>query len=413
MQVTREVKLPFAGLRLKLPAGFVLRSPESEWIAMDAGKLQGDRATMAVTIWVEPVEAQTTLAEFVSQAAGAVPASRPATAPSGKTDTRPAVEADTRPAAGDAGSMRGYALLEEKDTHIAGRDARLHIESYNFRGFQTTAARVFFLRPTTGKNQLGYVLVLEAEKDPAHAQLQPLLEAVAGSMELIPVVSPAEEKIQDLAEAVTFREQGYSLRPPANWKVRVSGGGALMSMFQTDYARGVVMPTAQLLVSEPMEGAQACSACAMKKVLERIILSQHKYATVREAGTTVAGQSGHEFIIREQVPPNARGQGGGIVLIAQKTVCANNRSYWLRVITDKDDVAIARASLDRLAEGLELLQPTTTSAPTSSPTSTSTSTSAPASGPTSGPTSVPATTPVSGPISAPATSAPATMPAPR
>lgn len=225
------MKLAFAGVKIALPAEFKLVPIESGNMLLRAVKVRGEEPLLLIVLSAYQGAPKTTLAEFAS----------------------------SRSPSKDLW-VRSFRTLKSMAVKVAGVDGEVQVQSYRRRGLDTTALGLYFLRPVAGdKGQVGYVLMVEAEKRNGKLTL-PVLMAVMKTIELFDPVSPLAEPLEPLYEPIVSEKWGYSIRPPTWWKVSMSPQEDAIKIFQLDYTFAVrVHPELHFAASNaPGQSAAQC-----------------------------------------------------------------------------------------------------------------------------------------------------------
>ncbi len=369
VEVGEPVELAFAGVRLALPKGFELRTPDTPALLVHAVQVQGGTPVMGLKLRALRLPPGTKLEQFVQDA---------------DPSKDRAFEAPT--------------VLGKKSLKLDGHEALAQVMSYRLRDRDITAVWMFFLRPVSdGSLGMGYVMSVEARPD-LGKQTLPVLIAVAESIRLSDPVRPRTQKVTALGPPVASRRFGYTIRPPAWWKVeqQILGTSAGVAMYQTDYVANMPMPVASLIVAPERRAAKDCAQQVLESMGQDARKAGDKLKVLAQGPARMGGLEGYEWAVRIS-PPVATATDPPQTL-ARRTVCAHGLSYTLLVMCDTDEAEPATGTLRLVAGGLQLARPeesllqalakagsTTTSGPAPTTRAAPPTRPAPASGPASRP----------------------------
>jgi hypothetical protein len=293
---------------------------------------------------------------------------------------------------------------------VAGVDGEVQVQTYRLHGIETTTLGLYFLRPVAGdKGQVGYVLMVEAEKKNGKLTL-PILMAVMKTIELSDPVSPLAKPLEPLGEPIVSEKWGYSLRPPTWWYVSVSPGEERVNISRLDYTFTVVVPPGLSFQAADAKGRSVTQCTDDAIIIMGADLTRQglTHKVVSRQVAKLVGIDAEEFVIRAVATPpaNRPDLSSWTVLITQRVICHAGRSYSLTCQVETDDVKVEQRLLDAVSAGLKLTAPSTRPATTSAPTT------APAPAPVT-PSTAPAIRIVppapASPTTAPATVKPATV----
>ena len=350
------LQFPHAGVALRIPAGFIARQVRSEFTVAEAVLTEDGQGVVSITLSAWAASAEQTPEEF-SQAAF--------------TELK-----------GDL-AVRNLEILKTTPMEVAGLPGVAERMSYAYRGRDTVAARVYFLRPLKQENrQIAYVLTVEVLSR-CRERLLPVLSGVVKSISLIPVRRPCAVGVGQLGEPIVDEKLGYSMRPPRSWYARRSEVG--VSMGQVDYLGGGVQgPTAQIVVAR-VPGEMTSDVCVDKCIAMCREQAKSEKLSVEVASrgpATLGGVVGCQFVLTEEpaipatAPQDAQSPPAIVKVhrIVSLPVGADGKRtvYTLILACGGVDVKAAEALAEQLAGGFEFLPgvvlPTTAPAePTSQP----------------------------------------------
>jgi len=346
----RPVRLAFAGVTIAMPKGFDFQTSSNSTMVIRAVKTEKDKPVMAVTLSAWPAAPKTTLATFIR-----------------------AVQPKTL-------ALKKFKIVKTIPLKVAGLPAEAWMVSYTYEGVDTTAMRVYFLRDLKRSElKIGYALIVEANPKRG-AETLAVLRAVLKTFELSPLVRPKDERIVLAPEPIVSRKHLYSIRPPMWWKIGVTQDRSTIHLTQMDYVVGNTrMPYVGLFVQSETASAKDSVTRAKDKFVRILKSKGVPCESLLEGPARMGGLDGYEFYVRHKVA----GQDGKKIqaVFAQRTVCANGRSYMLLALCETDQADPAAAVINALASGFKLLGAATAPA------------AAPATGPATAPTTRPAKVP--------------------
>ena len=343
MKLAPPVKLAYAGVKIAIPADFELKPVESQAMLLRAVKVRGEAPLLQMALSAFHAAPETKVAEF----------------------------AKNRSPSKDLW-VRDLRILKSMSVKVAGVDGEVQVQSYRLRDVETTALCLYFVRPVTGgKQQVGYVLVVEATKK--HGKLTlPVLMAVMKTIELSDPVSPLAEPLDLKDEPIVSEKLGYSLRPPTWWFVATSPDLKQVSISRLDYTSSAVVPPRLHFEVVDAKGRSAaqCADDAISVVGADLMKKNLTYKVVSRQATKLAGIDGEEFIIRAvaAAPAGSPDLPSWTVLLTQRVICHAGKSYNLTCQVQTDDVKVGRRLLDAFSPGVKLAAPASRPAPTSAPT---------------------------------------------
>ena len=368
VRMSPQIEFPHAGIALAVPEGFVLETPDTSVEVMRSVRKEHDKAASTVTLMAFPVNSEVTSDEFV----------------------------DAMIAEQQGGlAVRNFELLRKVPMTVAGIKGTGRLMKYTFRGVETVAASVGFIRqgkPDTSR--ICYVLLVESEPE-RQTMLLTVLGEVIKTARLIPFRHPIDIPITFSADAVGQTDMGCSIHPPLGWHAAASGG--VVQLGQTDYLhRGQVTLTAHVMTrSVPSEttGKEHIENCA--QLAGQRMAENGNVTEVSQGQAYLAGKSGWQFILRldPKSPTTATApatspatESPQPLFVAHRAVCVERdpagreegpprgTSYDLVLIArgPNTDAVKAQAVMDKLAEGFEFADPVKSAPPTTAPAEEST-----------------------------------------
>jgi hypothetical protein len=260
---------------------------------------------------------------------------------------------------------------------VAGVPAAARVISYTYRGVETRAATVYFIREfKEHKLRLFYAINVEtvAEKQ---ASLIPTLDQVVKSITLTDIKHPSGE-VKDLQPPVADARNTFSIRAPEGWFVQPNGDGFMFG--KTDYLLGGVPG---VLVTVAVDDAPAdCDSqkCAKKYLADLVAAKNDKVKTevISQGPALVGADQGYQFAAEQspKEPPSLIARTEPAVpalpkaraVIVRRVLCVKgggdqSKCYVISLAGADMSVDAATATLDKIAQSFKLLAPTTASAP--------------------------------------------------
>ncbi len=327
-----------AGISLAVPEEFRQQQPEDRFDVFRTVLLVGNEAVMAVSLSAFPAGKEDTADNFAD-----------------------ATIADLRKNL----AIRHFKVLKRTQLRVAGINGSARLVSFTFRGQETIATQVFFVRDVKSPSQpvrLCYVLTLEGA--PAQrARVLTIFGEVVKSISLIPVRRPVLIGVGELSEPVKVFRKGFSIRPPRGWYVYVTETG--MDMGQADYlAGGQPLPYVRVNVTDPQTFKSAKECCMAHLAFARKKAEGMNVETkvLSEGPMQLGGVKGYQLVI-EQTP---RKEKGPVVsgIIMERTVCIRKgssppRSFSLLLVGEggKGRVKAYRKIFEKIAGSFTFLEP--------------------------------------------------------
>jgi hypothetical protein len=362
VELAEPVSYHHAGIRMAMPAGYEKRPLEDPYEIVFVEKVQDGEGQIAIRVHVAARDPEDTPAELGN-------------ALSPKDDFR----------------YRQFQRLKTTEIEVAGRPAQVRVMKYRLRGVATTAFRAYFLKPPKEGQTfvLGYEIAVEARREHGKQALA-ALAAVLRSVKLMEATSPLSGAIELQEEPTVSEKFGFSLRLPEGWSGRLADDGSYLQAGRMDFSAGASAIVLRLIVKPA--GAftsQEAEDFAVNEITGWALKNKLQHQVVHRKEADVAGEQGRQFLVKimRPAPPNAEVEPPPL-LMAQRTICKNGLSYWLRIQADGGDADAVIKLLDEVAGGMKLTSPAATR-PSIGPTTTT----APAEEPAGGATTAPATSP--------------------
>jgi len=281
--------------------------------------------------------------------------------------------------------IRNLKTARKTAMKVAGADGAVRLVSYTFRGTDSVAAQVYFLRDIAGSpNRICYLLTVVTTAS-RKAELIPALGGVVGSVAFVPVKEPRIAEAPPLDErVVTDAAMGFSFRPPKGWYIDRSGGGVEVGL--VNYLQGgIPLPSVKLTAAIAPDEATSQSASAKYLTLLTSAAVQNKQTTrtVSDANATLGGLPAWQFVLqimeRHSPIPSLSGKRAEDVVVIHRTACLTrpdspNIAYTVTITTQVSQRAAAVRLMDALAEAFTATgpasrpaEPTTTTAPATKP----------------------------------------------
>ena len=337
--------VPHAGLSLTLEEGFGFQVPSEPFMAAHAIRQVQDKPSQAVSVMVYPVAAEVSAGEF-AEAMTAELLKNPA--------------------------MKATVERMKSSVKMGGLEAQGRVMKYTFRGVPSAAVRLFAVRQVESAGaddkpqplRLCYMVTIEAPAAGA-AGLAKLMSSVTEGFRLIAIRRPIGLAIDAQDCPVADYSLGYSLASPLNWYQRLTPTGVETGLY--DYAAGVEMPVARMVVREERMAATAEAVTTEAVQAFKAGVSQAGAAVdvVTSGPATAAGKDGYQVVLR-QTAGKALSQPGGdgegeATYIVQRTILAEagnpakRRSYSTRVYCLSKGPQLATEIAEKLAGGMQLL----------------------------------------------------------
>ncbi len=357
VRLNPPMEIPRAGIAIAVPAGFKPRPLTTPYDLLRAVIEEAGKPVQSVTLSAFPVTGKATAEEFA--------------------------DAKLRELRRNL-AVRKLKVLKRVPISVAGVKGMACTMTYTFRGVQSTAAQVYFLREDAGGEYgLCYLLTVVCSAD-RQGKLLPTLGAVLKSIRLTTVRHPSLPADPEFREPTRDVELGYAIRPPVGWYAEQGEVG--METGQVDYLLGgEPMPVAQLVVSRAAGEARTAEACSKKYLgVARSVAHQRKQTieVASEGPTTLGTLKAHQFVLTQTSPAAQRDDNGqASVVVIQRTACLQRpgedapRIYLLILTAPGKDHKAAGAFMDKLAAGFQAIEPADTqpatrptTAPTTAPT---------------------------------------------
>jgi hypothetical protein len=192
-----------------VPESFEHRTPSDRFTILRATKRSGKQVVLGVTLSAFPQGQKKVTAGEIADAM---------TAEMGKSL-----------------AIRNLKVLKKTPMPVGELKGTARLLSYTFRGKETTAARVFFMRELASPAiRVCYVLTVEAAAGKStKAEMVRTLGNVIRSIKLTPLQHPRDVKIKSWQPAWTHYKLDFSVRPPKGWFAVETPAGVAMG--QVDY----------------------------------------------------------------------------------------------------------------------------------------------------------------------------------
>jgi len=334
---------PNAGIAIAVPEAFEHKLVSAPFDVLSAGIEEGDRPSQAVTLSAFPITDRGTAEEFAE--------------------------------AKMAELNRNLAIRDLK-THkktpipVAGAKGAARLVSYSFRGTQSVAAQVYFLRDVKGSHtRICYLLtvVTTAQKQ---SKLLGVLGAVIKSIRFIEVKAPEIPAEAQLEKPVKDNELGFSIRSPKGWYIDHSGAGVETGLI--DYRLGgIPMPSVKIVAVPASADAATSEACSKKFLaMAQSVAARDKQETrtLSDVKAKLGNLPGQQFVLRLIEKPNPTpslgGRESGDVVLVHRTACLSRAGTdpvaYVVVITAKAaECAAAEKLMDTMAATFKVLGPAT------------------------------------------------------
>ncbi len=351
IEMGEPIEFPHAGIALSVPKGFELRRCEGLFDVMRAVAVENGTATRAISLSGFLVAPNVTPADF---------------AQSMLDDLRKNL------------AIRDLTVITETSMEVAKISGAARLLKYSFRGTETTAATLCFIRELpSSKVRICYLLTVECGQAPQNKVL-PIFGEVVGGISLIPLRRPGEIPIGEPGRVVENFADGYSIRPPAGWFVSDEPGGLVAGL--CDYlGGGAAIPRLQVIVADvpPETTSRACAKSWLTKAKAHAQENSLDWRVLWEGAVKLADRDAYQFVFA-QFPKHAAQSNpssapatrrttsdepayrtGRSVIIAQRTACLARgkapKSYSLVLLYPGTDGETARTALDKISESFAIL----------------------------------------------------------
>jgi hypothetical protein len=333
-----------AGMALAVPEGFVAQPLTGRFEVLRSTAVEDGKPVIAVTLSAFPVDEKVTADDFADARFAEL-----------KNDL----------------VVRYPILLKRTPMPVAGVNGAARLLTYTYRGIDTVAAQVVFLRTSKpGETRICYAITVESA--PTHQQrMLQVLGAVTKS------ASPTAMRHPDLAAAarrptrsVPNPALGAAIRCPDTWNTAVSAIGT--ESWQADFILGgEPVPSVRLFVTTPPAGASSSEACSNRYLaMARLAAKEHKQTcqVISEGAAAMGKLAAHEFVIKQgpsaTTAPSA-GPAEPAIVILQRTALASEadgsdpRAYVLVLTAREPDLTSASQLMAAAATSFERFAPTT------------------------------------------------------
>lgn len=353
------VEFPHAGIALAIPQGHRMQTVNEPFDVMRAAAFEGNQPVQAVTLSALPVSQVALSAEVLADAM---------------------IASQTNNLA-----IRNLQVLNTATMKVAELDGAAKLLSYSFRGEETVAATVYFVRELDlPKMRMCYVLTVEAPAS-RKSDVLPALGEVVKTVGLIAVRHPVDLVASQLGPVVANPQGRFSVRLPLGWYA--SGGATGLSMAQTDYLLGGLPTVSAHVVYSVVEAGSvqermdqcleaAHRAAAARNLQVRLVSRQNVKLAGHDACQIVFEQSAKTQPASAPQSSPATSQAAASlppsVLIVQRSFClpaAEGKkadSFSLVLVCQGASPEAATATMDKIAEGFQLAQPGPGTAPATS-----------------------------------------------
>ena len=379
-----------AGISIAVPQGFLPKLISAPFDVMSAAIEEANRPVEAITLSAFPIVGTVLAEEFAE----------------GKmSDLQRNL------------AIRNLKTLRKTPMPVAGATGAARLVTYSFRGTQSVAAQVYFIRDIPNNpNRICYLLTVVTSLE-KQAALLPALGAVIKSVSFTPLKEPEIPAKITLEEPARDLDLGFSIRLPKGWYIDRSGAGVEAGL--VNYLQGgIPMPSIKVVAAPASVDAATSEACS-KKLLAMLqsgaVRNKQETRTVSDGKTMLGDLPAWQFVLQIVEKPNPTPSLGstqpGDLIIINRTACLNVPgkqpiAYTVTITAKATEQVAAGKLIDAMAGTFKAIGPATQ--PATSPAATQPATAAAA---TIQPR--PATQPATSPAATqPATAAAATKPAP-
>jgi hypothetical protein len=270
---------------------------------------------------------------------------------------------------------------------VAGADGAARLVSYSFRGTQSVAAQVYFIRDVQNNPiRICYLLTVVTTEE-RKSRLLPLLGAVRESIRFIPLKEPEIPAKITLEEPVRDLDLGFAIRLPKGWYIDRSGAGVEAGL--VNYLQGgIPMPSIKVVAAPASVDAATSEACS-KKLLAMLqsgaVRNKQETRTVSDGKAVLGDLPAWQFVLQIVEKPSPTPSLGstqpGDLIIINRTACLNVAgkqpiAYTVTITARAAEQVAAGKLMDAMAETFKAIgaatQPATAPAATQPATAAAT-----------------------------------------
>jgi len=347
-----------AGISIAVPQGFLPKLISAPFDVMSAAVEEANRPVEAITLSAFPITDKGSAEEFAE----------------GKMSDL----------------QRNLAIRNLKTSKkilmsVAGADGAARLVSYSFRGTQSVAAQVYFIRDVQNNPiRICYLLTVVTTEE-RKSRLLPLLGAVRESIRFTPLKEPEIPAKIALEEPARDLDLGFSIRLPKGWYIDRSGAGVEAGL--VNYLQGgIPMPSIKVVAAPASVDAATSEACS-KKLLAMLqsgaVRNKQETRTVSDGKTMLGDLPAWQFVLQIVEKPNPTPSLGGTqpgdLIIINRTACLNVPgkqpiAYTVTITAKAAEQLAAGKLMDAVAETFQAIGPATQ--PATAPAATQPATSA-------------------------------------
>lgn len=349
-----------AGITIAVPEGFEQRVVTAPFDVFSAIDTEADRPVKAVTLAAFPIT-QGVSAEAYAEGKMAELARNIA--------------------------IRNLKSARKTAMKVAGADGAVRLVSYTFRGTDSVAAQVYFIRGIEGStHRICYLLTVVTTADRKDT-LIPMLSGVIGSIAFVPVQEPKIAETVELNEEETHDNGlGFSVRLPKGWYIDRSGGGIEAGLI--NYVQGGI-PLPSIKLTAAVAPAKSTSQSASTKYLTLLtsaaVQNKQNTRTVSDANAMLGNLPAWQFVLqimeKPHPIPSLAGKQPDDVVVVHRTACLERPgkatiAYTMTITCQASHRQASVALMEALAKSFQatgpagrpdIKEPTTTSAPADGP----------------------------------------------
>jgi hypothetical protein len=347
-----------AGISIAVPQGFLPKLISALFDVMSAAVEEANRPVEAITLSAFPITDKGSAEEFAE----------------GKMSDL----------------QRNLAIRNLKTSKkilmsVAGADGAARLVSYSFRGTQSVAAQVYFIRDVQNNPiRICYLLTVVTTEE-RKSRLLPLLGAVRESIRFTPLKEPEIPAKIALEEPARDLDLGFSIRLPKGWYIDRSGAGVEAGL--VNYLQGgIPMPSIKVVAAPASVDAATSEACS-KKLLAMLqsgaVRNKQETRTVSDGKTMLGDLPAWQFVLQIVEKPNPTPSLGGTqpgdLIIINRTACLNVPgkqpiAYTVTITAKAAEQLAAGKLMDAVAETFQAIGPATQ--PATAPAATQPATAA-------------------------------------
>jgi len=267
-------------------------------------------------------------------------------------------------------AIRNLKTARKQSLKVGGADGAVRLVSYTYRGIDSVAAQVYFIRDIANSpNRICFLLTVVTTADKKDS-LVSILGAVTGSVSFSPVKEPQVPATPELAEqSIRDERLGFEIRTPKGWYVDRSGGGAEAGL--VNYAQGgIPLPSVKIIAAEAPAGtsSQGASTKYLTFLKSGAVQNKQDTRTISDAAATLGELPAWQFVLQimerpSPIPSLAGKKADDVVIVHRTAVVAQpgdkTVAYSVTITAKAGEQAAAAKLMDVLAASFKTVGPKT------------------------------------------------------